>query len=93
MLDGISAKPGLSADSHGDVSFDKLKKVCTEFEAIFITQILKARGVSLAGDADLLNNNEGKIIKSMFDENLGLSIANSGGIGLGDLLTEQIQQY
>jgi len=91
MLDGIGVKPELSAESHKDVSSDELRKACTEFESIFITQILKARGVSLAGEGDLLNNNEGKIIKSMFDENLGVSIAKSGGIGLADLLMEKIQ--
>ena len=91
MLDGISPKPGLSADTDRGISLDKLKEACIEFESIFITQILKARGVSLAGEGDLLNNNEGKIIKSMFDENLGGSIAKSGGIGLADLLIEEIQ--
>ena len=91
MLDGISPKPAVSANTDRGISLNELQEACREFESIFITQILKARGVSLAGEGDLLNNNAGKIIKSMFDENLGGSIAKSGGIGLADLLIEKIQ--
>jgi Rod binding domain-containing protein len=36
-------------------------------------------------------SNEGKIYISMFDEELGLGIARSGGIGLGKMLLERLK--
>jgi flagellar protein FlgJ len=39
----------------------------------------------------LAKSNEGKIIDSMFDEKLGQEIANSGGIGIGKMLFEQLK--
>lgn len=91
MLDGMSPNPGLSNELQNNAGFEKFKKACSEFESIFITQLLKSRGENIAGKGGLLNNNEGRIIKSMFDENLGKSIAESGGIGLSDILVEHIK--
>ncbi len=90
MLNGISLEPGIQG-SHKDISADRLKKACTEFESIFITYMLKSMRTSIAGEGVLLNNNEGKIIRSMFDENLALSIAKGGGIGLGEIFFERLK--
>ena len=85
MLKGISSKPAL-AGLNKDISPDKLQKACTEFESVFITYMLKSMRTSVAGDGLFLNNNAGKMIESMFDENLALGIAKGGGIGLSEML-------
>jgi len=90
MLKGVSSDAVL-AGSHNDISPDRLKKACNEFESIFITYMLKSMRTSIAGDGVFLNNNAGKIIRSMFDENLALGIAKGGGIGLGDMLLERLK--
>ena len=90
MLKEISSDTGL-ARSPKDISPYRLKKACSEFESIFITYMLKSMSTSIAGEGAFLNNNAGKIIRSMFDENLALGIAKAGGIGLGDMLLERLK--
>lgn len=90
MLKGISSEPAL-AGLNKDISPDKLQKACTEFESIFITYMLKSMRASVAGDGLFLNNNAGKMIESMFDENLSLGIAKGGGIGLSGMLFDKLK--
>ncbi len=90
MLKGISSDAGL-AGVHKDLSTDRLKKACNEFESIFITHMLKSMRASIAGDGLFLNSNAGKMIESMFDENLSLGIAKDGGIGLSGMLYEKLK--
>jgi Rod binding domain-containing protein len=37
------------------------------------------------------NNNESKIIKAMFNENLAQEISRGGGMGLGNMLFESLK--
>jgi flagellar protein FlgJ len=90
MLNGISSEPAL-AGLHKDISLDKLKTACNEFESIFITYMLKSMRASISEDGPFLNNNAGKMIQSMFDENLSLGIAKGGGIGLAEMLFEKLK--
>jgi flagellar protein FlgJ len=90
MLKGIASEPALT-ELHKDISPDKLKKACTEFESLFITYMLKSMRTSIAGEGQFLNNNAGKMIQSMFDENLSLEIAKGGGMGLTDMLFERLK--
>ena len=69
----------------------KLEKACSEFEAIFINYMLKSMRTSFSEDGLLGNNNEGRIIRSMFDENLALGMAKGKGIGLGKMLFESLK--
>ncbi len=90
MLKGISSETAL-AGLNKDISLDRLQKACTEFESIFISHMLKSMRASVAGDGIFLNNNAGKMIESMFDENLSLGIAKGGGIGLSGMLFERLK--
>lgn len=77
--------------SHRDVSQAKLKKTCAEFESIFITYMLKSMSTTMDDDPLLGNDNESKIIKSMFNENLSQEISRGGGMGLGSMLFESLK--
>ena len=68
-----------------------LKKACTEFESIFITHMLKIMDKTIDKGGLLGNSNENKMINSMFNERFGNSIARSGGIGIGDMLFEKLE--
>jgi flagellar protein FlgJ len=68
----------------------KLKKVCLEFESLFITHMLRMGGSHSTGGL-LSNSNESKIIKSMYDEDLARRMASGGGMGLGDMLYERLK--
>jgi len=90
MLKGITANQSLMG-SHKDVREARLKRACLEFESLFIAHMLKAMRKTVSEGGLIRKSNEGKIFKSMFDEKLALEIAQSGGIGLGELLFEQIK--
>lgn len=63
----------------------KLKKACQDFEAVFIGQIWKQMRASVPKDG-LLQSKEQEGYLSMFDQELSLKMARSGGIGLSDML-------
>ena len=90
MLAGIGADPRQTVRPK-DASLLRLEKTCAEFESIFLTYMLKSMRTTGDQDGLLGNSNDSKIIKSMFDENLALGIAKSGGIGLGDMLFARLK--
>jgi peptidoglycan hydrolase FlgJ len=69
----------------------KLKKTCAEFESIFITYMLKSMSTTMDDNPILGNDNESKIIKAMFNENLAQEISRGGGMGLGNMLFESLK--
>lgn len=89
MLKPIGIDPSLT-ESDKNISQKRLEKACSEFESIFINYMLKSMGETLV-EGGRLANNENKIIRSMFNENLALSIAKGGGIGLGNILFERLK--
>lgn len=89
MVMGISGSQGAG----GVKAFTykhRLERACEEFESIFISYILKSAGSASAENGLFGKRNEGKIIRSMFDENLAHGIARGGGIGLATMLFEQL---
>jgi len=74
-----------------DIRQAKLERACSEFESIFITHMLKSMRTAVTEDGFLGNNNESKIIQSMFDENIALGMAKGKGMGLGKMLFESIK--
>ena len=75
----------------GDVADGRLKKACTEFEALFLNHILKSMRKGIMSNGPLGNSNEMKIMRSMSDEALARGIATGGGVGLADILFEQLK--
>lgn len=65
----------------------RLRHVAEEFEGILLAQMLKAmRGRT--GEKGFLGMGHGeKIMRELFDEELGRALARSGGIGLARLLS------
>ena len=90
MIKPVAASPE-STGLHKDGSQVKLEKTCAEFESIFITYMLKSMSTTIDDDSLLGNDNESKIIKSMFYENLAQEIARGGGMGLGNILFESLK--
>lgn len=89
MLKPIAAHPATAAlqkDVSKAAELQKLQKVCTEFEAILITYMLKSMRSTVEKDGLFGNSTEKQIMDAMFDENLALGIAKGGGIGLAEIL-------
>ncbi len=83
---------GASVVSEKDSLKDsKLRKVCADFESIFVQYILKS-GRQTLPDNGLLGNSQGsKIYKSMMAESLARSVSKGQGTGLGQLLYNQLK--
>ncbi len=90
MVKPVAAGPVLTG-LQKDGSQAKLEKTCAEFESIFITYMLKSMRTTIDEDGLFGNNNESKIIKAMFDENLANEIARDGGMGLGKMLFKSLK--
>jgi Rod binding domain-containing protein len=64
----------------------KLKKVCADFEAIFVAQMLKSMRESVE-KSDLFGDGFGSdMYQSMFDTQLSEKIAQGSGTGIGQIL-------
>jgi flagellar protein FlgJ len=78
------------AGANQDGASARLKGICTEFESIFMTYMLKSMRSAMVEEGIMGNSHESKIMNAMFDENLALEVANGGGIGLGNILFERL---
>jgi len=90
MIEAIATTPNATI-APNDVRQAKLERACSEFESIFITYMLKLMRTAVTEDGLFGNNNESKIIRSMFDENLSLEMAKGKGMGLGKMLFEGLK--
>jgi len=70
----------------------RLRRVCGDFESVFINYILKSARKALPENGPFDNTNESKIYKSMMDEKMAVSMAKGRGVGLGRLLYEDLSQ-
>ncbi len=71
----------------------ELKKVASDFEEIFLNMMLKAMRQTV-GDGGLIEkSNQAQIFESMLDEKFAEQLADAGGLGIGDLIVEQMKAY
>ena len=71
-----------------------LKQVAQQFEAMFLNMMLKSMRAGedvLFGD-NYTNSNEMKFHRQNFDQQLGLHLSETGGVGLADQLYRQLSQ-
>lgn len=83
----------LRAPSTSDFSQTKekdLKKMCTQFESIFITHLLRQMRKALPKSDFLGGGIAGDIFRDQWDEVLAEKIAQGGGIGLAKILYEKV---
>jgi flagellar protein FlgJ len=90
MIKAIATTPNATIATN-DLRQAQLERVCSDFESIFITYMLKSMRSAVTEDGLLENSNESNIIRSMFDENLALEMAKGKGMGLGKMLFESLK--
>lgn len=67
-----------------------LEDVAAQFESIFLQQMLKSmRDATIK--SDLFDSSQMDTYQSMADQQLAVSLAESGGIGLARMMVEQMQ--
>ena len=71
----------------------KLREAANDFEAIFAQQMLKAmRDATLK--SDLIKVSEGeRVFREMLDQHRSKQLADSGSLGLGELIYKQLRSY
>lgn len=69
----------------------KLRESCEGFEAMFIQKMWEGMRASLPKDG-LTQSRDEKHWQGMYDQELGKSMAKSGGIGLADMMVSQLSR-
>ena len=68
---------------------EKLRQACEGFESIFIQKMWEQMRSSVPKEG-YLHSREEEMYQSMFDQEFSKKMASAGGIGLGDMLYEQL---
>ena len=87
QMDGL--KDRLAGDA-GDKS-GKLRDACEKFEAVFISKLWKEMRNTVPKEGYLHSKHEDKYL-SMFDREFAEKMAAGGGIGLADMIYEQLSE-
>jgi flagellar protein FlgJ len=69
-----------------------LRKVAEQFEAIFMQMMLKSMRDASFGDP-LFDSNQSQFYQSMHDQQLSLHMSKTSGLGLADMLVQQLSQH
>ena len=70
---------------------EKLRDACEGFEAMFIQKMWEGMRATLPQDG-LMHGRDEKFWQGMYDQELGKSMAKSGGIGLADMMVAQLSR-
>jgi len=86
----LEGKVHAAQKASGDARKRELKEVAQEFEAVFIAQILKVMRETI-DESGLMEGGAGKsIYTELFDQEVALSLARRGALGISDLLYENL---
>jgi murein DD-endopeptidase MepM/ murein hydrolase activator NlpD len=89
---GLESKARAAQSLAGDKQKGELKKVSQEFEAVFVAYLLKVMRETIE-ESGLMEEGFGKsIYTEMFDQEVSLSIARKGSLGISDLLYRNLSQ-
>jgi len=68
----------------------QLKKACSEFEAIFLSQLTRAMRKTVPESGLLDSGLAGDIYRDMLDVEIAAQMARRGGVGIGETLYKQL---
>jgi flagellar protein FlgJ len=77
---------------HPKIDEEKLKKACIDFESLFINRMLESMRKTVPESEFLGKGPEKEVFQSLFDEELSRSLARGGGMGLGNMMYEQMMK-
>ena len=66
------------------------KRAADEFEAVFISQMLKSMSVGIKTDGPFGGGQSEEIYRDLMNEELGKTISGNGGIGMSDAIYREI---
>jgi flagellar protein FlgJ len=68
---------------------DTIKKVASQFEALFMHMMLKSMREASLGD-DVFGSDTGNFYRDMYDQQLSMTLAKNQGMGLTNILVKQL---
>lgn len=68
----------------------KLRKACTDFEAVFISKMWEQMRATVP-KGGMFNSQQSEMYRSIFDRDFAEKLAGDGGVGLGDMLYSQLK--
>jgi len=68
---------------------DAVKEVAKQFEAIFVSNVLKGMRDAKLADG-ISDNDQSKFYKEMYDQQLAVHLSGKPGVGLADLIVKQL---
>jgi len=66
------------------------KRAADEFEAVFISQMLKSMSVGIKSDGPFGGGQSEEIYRDFMNEQLGKTMSSQGGIGMSDAIYREI---
>lgn len=69
---------------------EALKAAARQFESLMTQQLLKASHAGATGD-DLLGGGESDTYRDLFDQQMAMQLSSGKGLGIADLLVQQLQ--
>ncbi len=86
QLQGLGALKGAARDGAPEA----LKTVARQFEGVFLQMLLKSMRSAGHGDGGLLDSDQTRFYRDLSDQQLGLSLAEGGSLGIADMLVRQL---
>ena len=68
---------------------EALKEVARQFEAIFLSNVLKGMREAKLADG-ITDNDQSKFYNDMYDQQLAVHLSGKPGVGLADLIVKQL---
>lgn len=87
MIEKVSSEGKVTQEAR----IARLKAVCAEFEAIFLSHLLKTMRSTVSEGGLFGKSHQAEVMGSVVDEKVALDLAGKRGIGIGDLLLKQLQ--
>lgn len=73
----------------GPVSAEKAREAASEFEAVFLSQVLATMTQELGGAGSVAGDG-GDVYQDMFNKEVAKMISRSGGIGVADTILQEM---
>ncbi|MGZ8928830.1 MAG: flagellar assembly peptidoglycan hydrolase FlgJ [Methylobacter sp.] len=70
---------------------EAVKEVAKQFESIFLNNVLKGMREAKLADS-LMDNDQSKFYREMYDQQLAVHLSGSPGVGLADLIVKQLSR-
>ena len=70
---------------------EAIREAAKQFEAVFLQMMLKSmRAASSATDSGIMDNDQSRLYLEMFDQQIALSMAQQGKVGLAEMMVKQL---